>query len=728
MKHLLHLIAIISASLCYAQSFTGQVLDAESKEGIPFATIALPDTDNGIACDEKGFFTIDDYPRKFLRLQISSVGYESQVDEIDLTTIIQKDFLLEPSHFELKELIISFPSGKLSDENVVEVEKKTLSLISGSSTINLTSALTSIPGVDQVSTGSGIGKPVIRGLSGNRIVTYTQGIRLENQQFGDEHGLGENAIGINRVEVIKGPASLLYGADALGGVLYLVDESYAPMNATEAFVATQFLSNTKTFNNSAGLKVNKKGLKWNAFGAYNNSADYKVPNGNRVLNTRFDELSLKSSLGYNKKNWVGNLRFGHLKNQFGIPEGNYSMDKSRSVELPSQKVEQNNLSLENVYFLDRNEISLIAGYSSNRRKEFEEDMISPALDMKLTNLTYNLKATIDPSSKTLQVVSGIQGMRRENVNLGEEVLIPDAITNDFGVYSMLNLSGNSSYELQGGLRFDHRQLSTLMFADEDKTIPELDRSFSSVNFSAGSSYMWDRVEVKLNLASGFRPPNTAELLSDGQHEGTLRYERGNANLVSEQAFQTDLSMQFENEHLTIGLNPFFNQINNYIFLAPTANVINGDPVFSYQQTDAMLYGAEFGIHFHPHAIHWLHIESNYSGVFAEDRQGQSLPLIPANRIHTKLSVELFTRKKLSTNIYLEQLNKFDQKRVTNLETKSAAYQLTNVGLSLEHNSIGFEMGIDNLFNTEYIDHLSRLKSDNIPNAGRNVFIGTKFDF
>jgi iron complex outermembrane recepter protein len=716
----------LSYLLSSGQSFIGQVIDSETQQPVPFATILMTETDNGVIADSEGHFFIENFPRSILKIQISSVGYETYVEHIDLSTTDRMKFSLNPSHFELREVVVSFPVSKLNDENIVEVEAKRFSEFVGVENVSLATALSSVPGVDQVTTGSGIGKPVIRGLSGNRIVVYTQGIRLENQQFGDEHGLGENAIGINRVEVIKGPASLLYGADALGGVLYLVPENYAAVNSTEGFVSSQYLSNARTINTGGGLKINQNGLKFNVFGAYNNSADYQLPSENRVTNTRFDEASFKSSLGYNKKNWVGNLRYGYLGNNFGIPVGEISVSTSRNKMLPFQHVTQHNVSMENVFFIGSRELSVILGYGVNNREEFEDSDDTAALDMSLSTWTLNVKSI--RSLKKFNLISGIQGMRRKNVNAGEEELIPDATTVDLGIYSVLNTELEGKLQFQGGARFDFRSNSAIL--DEIPGIRTItaDRQFSSVNISMGSIYSANRLTYRFNVATGFRPPNTAELYSDGEHEGTLRYEVGDPSLVNEKAVQTDFNIEFENEHLTIGVNPFLNKINDYIFLSPTGATFEESNVYKYEQTNATLYGAEVGIHFHPHAIHWLHLESNLSSVFAEDAQGNVLPLIPANKLNTKFSAEFSKKTEYSGQFYLEHTYRRSQNRFSSFESFTPGYDLFNMGISIKTKSVEIEFGSNNLFNVNYIDHLSRLKSDGIQNPGRNIFVGLRYNF
>jgi iron complex outermembrane receptor protein len=224
------LLGIILFSLIFiassAQHFKGKVMDMETNEPIPFADVFFVELQTGTSTDINGEFLLDDLLSNKLNVQISFLGYKSTIEQIDLTIIHEKVFYLEPSHIDLEEVVFSVPGGKLQGENVVSIERKSLSELEHSS-VSLTEAISNIPGVEQNTTGTGIGKPVIRGLSGNRIVTYAQGIRIENQQWGAEHGLGVADLGVESVEVIKGPASLLYGSDAIGGVLYFVDERYA---------------------------------------------------------------------------------------------------------------------------------------------------------------------------------------------------------------------------------------------------------------------------------------------------------------------------------------------------------------------------------------------------------------------------------------------------------------------------------------------------------------------
>jgi iron complex outermembrane receptor protein len=277
-----------------------RVLNEEDRSPVVYANVYFPDTKTGTLTDADGFFTTGNQSGKLLT-QISILGYKTFLENID----IQKDtvLFLTPSHFDLQEVTVSGAGSRLQGENVINVEK--LNLIENPETqgISLAQKLASVPGLSNFSTGSGIGKPVIRGLSGNRIAVFAQGVRLENQQWGDEHGLGLDENGYEQVEIIKGPASLLYGSDALGGVLYFNDERFARENSEEAALQSEFDGNTAGWRNSAALKMSRNRFHANVFGAFTTHKDYSDGNGKTVINSRFNTANIKTALGYTGKNF-----------------------------------------------------------------------------------------------------------------------------------------------------------------------------------------------------------------------------------------------------------------------------------------------------------------------------------------------------------------------------------------------------------------------------------------
>ena len=615
--------------------------------------------------------------------------------------------------------------------------------------------LATIPGVSQVSTGTSIGKPVIRGLSGNRVLVYSQGVRLENQQFGDEHGLGVDASSIESLEVIKGPASLLYGSDALGGVLYFNPMKFAPINSFNFAGSQTFYSNTEGSNTSFSVKKSYNKWKFLANGSHNTHSDYLTATDERVTNSRFNETSFNSAIGYNSERISSIVRFLYTRSIIGIPEEIGEQSTSKSKMLPYQDLTTKMLSLNNTFFLNNSKISTVFGYTENKRNEFEEhdehseeeedhseedhhvyENIEAALQLKLDTYSYDLKWHL-PKLRNIETVIGAQGIHQKNKNFGEEILIPDATINDLGVFvtAMYQLDINS---IQGGIRFDTRNISTelheIQHDDEIHIFEAIDKSFDNISASLGyKTLLFDKIISRFNIASGFKAPNLAELTSNGVHHGSNRFELGNKALKQEQNFQSDISFEYKTDHFELVANGFYNYINDYIFIAPTGEFEDGFDVYSYTQDNAKLYGGEFGMHLHPHPLDWLHLNSNFEMVIGKQNNGDYLPLIPANKLTNTIRAEFNNTKMLKNSFAAVTLeNTFKQTNLSEFETKSNGYNLVNVGvggtIKLKSVDLDVNLNMNNVFNESYISHLSRLKADGINNIGRNFITSVKFKF
>ena len=645
----------------------------------------------------------------------------------------KQDTIHKNKPFTLDEVIVSTAFNKIQSQNVMKVEHSTIKKLQQKGTATLIEGLATIPGVSQVSTGTSIGKPVIRGLSGNRVLVYSQGVRIENQQFGDEHGLGLNDAGIESVEVIKGPASLLYGSDALGGVLYFNPEKFADSGTFKANFSQKFFSNTMGSNSSLGLKTSTENWKFLARGTYNTHSDYKIANGDRVTNTRYQETDFKTGIGYSNSKFSSVFRYNYNDLDLGIPEeGIAEQTTNKKTAYPKQGVFNHLLSLNNTLFFEKSKLDIDLGYISNDRSEFEDSEVA-VLHMKLNTFNYDAKYHL-PKFGKLESIVGVQGMHQTNTNSGEEYLIPDATTNDFGVFGTGHYQWKSNV-LQAGLRFDNRKITTTAHgvSGEEGSFEAIDKSFDSFNASLGyKTNLIKDLSLRLNVASGFRAPNLAELTSNGVHEGTNRYEVGNPDLKTEQNVQTDLNLEYNNSHLEFFVNGFYNHINNYIYTSPTGTVLDNNDVFEYIQNDAKLFGGEIGLHFHPHPLDWLHYETSFETVTGKKQDGDYLPLIPANNWNNTIRAEFKIKNWLEDGYAsLNVSTTFNQDNVNGFETKSNGYTLLNLGfggkVSIGKTTFNVNLNGNNLLNKQYISHLSRLKTDGIPNIGRNIVLGLNFN-
>lgn len=730
----------LANQLLYAQTLEGIVRDENTKAPIQFAHIYAVELSAGTLSDTTGKFYFQNFPSSLVNLKISVIGYSQTSISVTYVSGTQLEIFLKPEHIHLDEVVVSTPFGKLQNESVTNVETRKISELNRIPSTTLSEALGTIPGVYISSTGTGIGKPVIRGLSGTRVVTYLNGLRIENQQWGDDHGMGITDIGIESVEVIKGPASLLYGSDALGGVMYFVNQPYAKLNRFEGYFQTRFESNTMGSISELGLKWNRNGFKFNVFAGQSVHANYQLPNGNRVHDSRFSSSTIKSSIGYNKKNWVGNLHYSFFQSYVGIPgdtdedsvytELFYTKKIDWNKTLPHQNITNNFFSFENKLYFSKSQLELILGNTNNQLREIEDSTFVPGLNLSLNNSIYNLRWKTE-LTKNFEAIFGSQGMYQINTNAAdaEDILIPDNHSVDVGAYAVLEVE-LKKWTLQGGARFDNRTIST---KTDFNGFGIFNESYQSYNYAIGFCFVTDSINLRFNLSSGFRAPHTSELLSNGVHHGTFRYNLGDPKLNTENALQADFSIGAHYDHLEITFNPFFNQINNYIFLNPTDSIIEGYQVFQYSQTNkAQLFGGDLSLHMHPHFAHWLHIQSSFSYIYAQDQAGNPLPLIPQTRINSQLKFELHSHRKFKiSDIVIQHSLYLKQDRIGAFETQTPAYNLIHLGINMSIETKGqpiyLTIGAKNILNENYFDHLSSLKQIGLQHPGINGYVGLKFN-
>ncbi|WP_010520741.1 TonB-dependent receptor [Aquimarina agarivorans] len=713
----------------------------------------------GATTDKYGNFTLTGLSQGKTEVYISYLGAVPKTISVLVeknTTDVNVYLVLDTN---LGEVIISVPGSKLQKDLVVNVEKKKLSEINQASSNTLAESITNINGVSQNSTGNSIGKPVIRGLTSNRVVTYAQGTRIENQQWGAEHGLGVSSNGIKSVEVIKGPASLLYGSDAIGGVLYFVDEDFTSKKV-EGIVDLGYFYNTRTTQNKAGVKLGFNDVKVNVFGGYTLAGDYQLPkNANfeatRVFNTRFSEKSAKIAVGLQKETYNSKFTYSYLNNFFGIPvptEGNpvftnrfdidfidpIFADQAQNFVLPFQDVTQHVLALENNFKLKKAKVLATLGYSINDRQEFNETRNDPDLHLYLEVFNYNVKVSDVFKTAQIDLTLGAQGLFQDSENRGTTFLIPDGTSAENGIFSLLNYSPNANLGFQAGLRFDSKNVKADgIVINEFTSFADFNETYNTLNYSAGVKYNSANFTFRFNVASGYRAPNVSELLSNGEHGGTGQIEVGDTNLNSESATQLDFAINYKSDQLSITVNPFYNAIADYIFIAPTGErkqVDTGNlPVFAYLQEDATLFGGEFNLNYKPEYLPKLTFQTAVALTYGNDSNNNPLPLIPPVNFNTIIEYNVNLGKQLKLNsLFIQQQNFLEQNRVANNELKNDDYHLLAAGISTSFKNINLSVTAKNLFNQEYTDHLSRLKTSfddfAVPNPGRDIVFNLKYNF
>ena len=678
-------------------------------------------------------------------------------------------------HLKLNELVVTGVTGdtKLKNATAPISIIRPQELRSTAST-NVIDAIAHQPGLSQLTTGGGISKPIIRGLGYNRVVVMSEGVRQEGQQWGDEHGVEVDGGAVNSVEILKGPASLMYGSDAMAGVIILHSQPTAAEGTMRANVSSEYQTNNGLFGYSLSFGGNQKGFVWDARFSHKMAHAYKNKYDGYVPGSQFQEragrllLGVQKHWGHSWLTWTAyhltpSIIEGERDEETGeLERGEGFTDHGYGKSLPFQQVKHYKLVWDNAVNLPSGMLKAIVGYQQNRRQEFEEDMDEYEAFFKLHTLTYDIRY-LTQEWDGWKLSAGIGGMYQQSLNKGEEALIPEYRLFDFGLYATASKQLDR-WTLNGGLRFDHRHLhGDELMEDDEQRFVDFRRHFNGVTGSVGAVWnVSDHLDMRLNVARGFRTPNLSELASNGIHEGSQRYEIGNRDLNAEYSLQADLGVDFTSEYVSAQLALFANRIDNYIFMHRLPEEVEeGYLTYAYTQGDARLLGFEAGIDVHP--VHSLHFENTFSYVDARQLNQSNerikyLPFTPAPRWTSEVKWELMHHSHTTVghhhvegphmhgsnglslnNVYLSAgiecyLKQDHIYSADDTETPTPSYTLVNLSagtdILLKHKKIAeVYITADNLLNRAYQNHLSRLKytdmnvvtgRQGVYNMGRNV--------
>lgn len=732
---------IASYHFTFAQNqIIGKVFD-QNNHPLTGATVFLPELNKGVTTDTNGHYEVSNLPNGKIKIRFSYIGYANDISTVILkdNTSITLNVQLHESAIEAEEVVVSGGYNSTQHENAVKIDVLKLNPTEIQTTNNFTEMLTKIPGIDMISKGNGVAKPVIRGLSMNDILVLNNGVRFENYQYSSHHPLGIDEFGIEDVEIIKGPASLLYGSDAIGGVINFIKEKPANENSIVGDYNLQLFSNSLGMTNNLGIKGTSKNFYGGIRVGSKTNADYLQGGGAFVPNSRFNEMSVKTNVGFTGKFATLNLFYDYTNEKLGLAEDEaveQITEKGRKPEIFYQEFNTHLLSSQNKFYLGNFKLDVNGAYQNTDLAHIGEPN-QYEIQMQLKTLTYETKLYL-PSDKNSEYIVGFQGMNQinSNVNDREVILLPDAVTNNYSAFGLLQYTFLEKLKLQTGLRYDYKTIDTeaVNNADDIENYrPAIHKPYGSFSGSLGATYHFsDVLLLRANIASAYRTPNIAELTSKGQHE--LRFEIGDENLQPEKSLETDISVHYHKENIQFDIAGFYNKVNDYIFIAPTGEeTSSGIGIYKYKQANSMLYGGEAGVHFHPKQIKWLHIETTFSSVIGKQNNGDYLPFIPANKLNVELRAEkeklgLLQKAFFSINSHTA----FAQNNAAPDETTTKGYTLlgTNIGseIQFKNQKILWTLGCSNLLDTKYINHLSTLKEVNMLDAGRNITFTLKVPF
>ncbi|MES2702622.1 MAG: TonB-dependent receptor [Bacteroidota bacterium] len=764
-----------------ANLLKGKITDEHGKvlEGV---IVEIADLKSGAASDSNGYYIIRNLPRGRFVAEVHLLGYTTITRTINIDGETTQDFQLGESVVEKTTVVVTGTSLATEErQNITPIQSISIKEMRENAATNVIDAITKLPGVTALSTGPAISKPVIRGLGSNRIITLNEGVRQEGQQWGDEHGIEIDDYNVTRIEVLKGPASLAYGSDALAGVVNIISSPNIPSGKIAGGLTVNYQTNPGLAAAHANIGGNKNGLTWHAYGTQKAAHDYRNKYDGYVFNTRFRNTDYGAALGINKSWGSSQLYYTSFHMKTGLAEGerdsatgklvkesviNGAVEdvittdadgRSYEMHTPYQRIDHEKLVWDNnIYLRNGGRLGLVLGYQANNRREYTDVTSSDVagLHLLLQTATYNIRYIL-PAKNGWQTSAGINGMLQWNTTFGDEFLVPGYSLADGGIYAMAKKEWHK-WNIAGGLRYDLRRLNAygelrgVMVGGypvfEIVSAPFVaDYSNLAGSIGAGRNIS-ERAIVKFNFASGYRAPNIAELGANGVHEGTVRYEIGNNRLTSEKSFQADLGLSWNSEHLMVNVSLFDNYIRNFIYIRklagansvdsiPQTNNDEGFSAFVFTQGDANLYGGEIYSDFHPHPLDWLHLENTFSyvrGKLMNAVEGtNNLPYMPPARWLVELRAQKRSLGSLLKNAYAKaglDIN-FAQDNVFTAygtERPAEGYTLFNAGIGADvanakkHTLFTITIAAQNIMDVAYQNTLSRLRYTPANNATGRV--------
>lgn len=747
---------IVTTLLCsstFAQNiFEGQIIDKNQKP-IPFVTIFFDNKE--ILTNTEGKFKIDNLAKGNHQIKIDEQGYEPLNQTISFESNKKYIFTLTfHKTYHLDEVTVA---GHHHDFTTANIERIDQSFIQENYAGSFAKSLENIAGVNASGIGSSASKPIIRGLGFNRLIVSENGVKQEGQQWGADHGLEIDALNVEDVEIIKGPAALEYGNEAIAGVIRINNNNIPAKYSTSGEVKGLYQSVNGDYRIGFNVKSRENHLFYKIKGTYGNFGDYRTTTdriyylnrylpiyNKRVKNTAGRDANTEVQVGYIDEKFRSILTISNVNQKMGFfpgshgipsverlqPDGNY-----RNIDFPYQQSNHFKVISENEFRINsKNIIKFISSYQNNHRQEIsafhthyanqkapEKD---PNLELDFKLSTYDSQLKFEHNhNKNFKTIVGVQSQLQSNNIAGYNYLLPKYNRNIFSAFLIEEFKHSNKWKANVGLRYDYSTFKSEGYFDEflynyllekgnsigiadyyANRSSEIDRKFNNLNAMIGATYqptnIWD---FNLNIGTNFRLPTAIELGSNGIHHGSFRHERGNPNLDAEKGIALDFKSTFHKNDWNISLSPYAYYFSNYIFLKPSGQfsiLPHGGQIYEYTQSKAILTGFEFEIRKKLNEnfdVHFIYEYLYNRQIKDNNKLGNYLPFTPANNIFGQLNYS--TKKEIGVienlNFFVNGKYTFEQNKIAQNEDITSPYFLLGMGLktSLKINNFRANLNI-----------------------------------
>ncbi len=683
---------LLICSVAQEDSFISIRVLNENNEPMAAATIVVDDGRHIGASDIDGYFRIPLKGKDSLKIAVTFVGYgkiEKIIGASDPGRLVI--ITLEPLIGLLEGVtVVNNFIDQRKREEMLPLEIADRSLITINRGGSLVSSISSIPGISAMEIGSGHSKPLIRGLGFNRVVVTENGIRHEAQQWGSDHGLEIDQFAVESVEILKGPAAVKYGSDAIGGVIRIQHDPVPASGALAGNLEVSGKSNNNLLGGSAYLAGRGENMFFTSRFTMLDYADYRIPadsveiysflvplHQRRLRNTAGNEMNMHASAGIIKSGLFARLSASLVKSNSGFFANAHGLEprrvdtdlydrSNRDILFPSQHVNHFKLAGQARYEQGLYRLETELGYQHNFRQEknhyvnhgymparFPESIDNPSfLEREFTKDIFSLNIrNFLVAGDRHELSLGMNAEYQDNSIGGYAFIIPGFKQMRLGSYLYDKIILNNRTSLHAGIRFDRGSLKTDEYRDwfptpvfneessEEEEVfltraEEIDKSFNSLSMSMGIIYAGDNILFKANIGKGFRVPTAKELAASGVNYHYFRYEKGDPSLEAENSWQLDTGLEYNYENIRLQLSPFFNYFSGYIYLDPSYRhdylYGAGNQIFQYTQNEVMRFGGEIRFSWKPvgNLIADLTGDYVYSEQLSGNKKGFTIPFSP----------------------------------------------------------------------------------------------------
>ncbi|MFI5309871.1 MAG: TonB-dependent receptor [Gemmatimonadales bacterium] len=732
------------AGVAPAQTVTGTVRGAGNP--VVGATVRLVELDRVVRTGARGQFSFSDVPAATYRVFVNATGYASALNSVTITTgTATTTFDLKESSILLREIVVSAaPFARTADDQYQSTASKSQVDYLTSAGMSFAEKISDLPGVTVRANGSAPSRPILRGLGDNEVLILENGLRMGDiATFDPAHATPLMALGIAHVDVVRGPASILYGPSTIGGLVNVITDIVPTVSdhANSGTVALEgnsvndgytgyfnhvFSSGNQAFRVSAGgLHANDTRI---PSGAYEDPGSGSMFKLDRMPQT--DDHSSEAGVGWAYQGGFGTIGIGgkHYEMNYGIPGVPPNPDWENVPPTTSRITQQRNTfefrSLFNTGGSFVDQVKLNANYNDYTHSEFPTAQDATGVSDPQANHFHKreFNAVLQLQQRRVNKLQGTLGLWTDVADLtieGDQPLGPNSLTTGVAAYAYEEYLATESTRLQAGLRYDYNKIQTNPYAQStDPTFQTLNTSRLSNAFTAslGAIHQFTpHVTGSLSVARSFRAPTVQELFANGLDAASGTYSIGTASLSPETGFGADASLKGSFDNVTFEISPYVNIIDNYIYGFLRGDTIDEFPVRQFSATSARLVGFEASVTVQPAAYLALKASSDY--VNAQDtKQDVPLPFIPPLRGLLRATYQDRTFMAM-----IEGRAAASQTRLGEGDTPTSGYTIMNLGFGMRFVRSGLVHNIsihcDNVFDQVYRDNLSVIK-DFIPQPGR----------